>query len=86
MTPCEPFPLVTIILFTSVVFLKKIQSKLNQGLQRLKPIIGDQFRKGLPVIPMPPALKGQILLDLKPRKKEECLRVNLCPWCHGPTH
>ena len=62
MTPCEPFPLVTIILFTSVVFLKKIQSKLKQGLQRLKPIIGDQFREGV-AIPTPPALNRQILLD-----------------------
>ena len=85
MRPCGPFPLVTITLFTSVVF-KKIQSQCKQGLHRLKPIIGDQFRKGIPVIPRPPALKGQILLDLKPGKQEQCLRANLCPWCHGPTH
>ena len=84
MRPCGSFPLVTITLFTSVVS-KKIQSKWKQGLHRLKPIIGNQFRESV-VIPTPPALNRQILLDLKPGKQEQCLSVNVCPWCHGPTH
>ena len=58
---------------------------MKAGFHSLKPIIGNQFREGV-VIPTPPALNRQILLDLKPGKQEQCLSVNVCPWCHGPTH
>ena len=82
MRPDGPFPLVTITLFTSVVF-KKIQSQCKQGL-RLKPIIGDLFREG--VVISTPALYRHILLDLKPVKQDQGRSVNLYPWGQGPTH
>ena len=52
--------------------------------RKWKPIIGDLFREG--VVISTPALNRQILLDLKAVKQEQGLRVNLYPWCHGPTH
>ena len=83
MRPDGPFLLVTITLFTSVVF-KKIQSQCKQGLHRLKPIIGDLFREG--VLTSTPAIYRHILLDLKAVKQEQGLSVNLYPWGQGPTH